>query len=109
MVEDVKVLVMEKYDFEHRDLSKLKTLLVFLDYQACDSRNGTNHFKIELSFKCRMLQFETLKQETKSLVMENHDLEYRKMSKSKTIFKLSIVQPEEQKSINFSIQNSPND
>ena len=83
MFEKIKLVAIEKYEVEPKNISILIAILPILDYQRSKKVNKINLLKNELcQEKNEKLRADTLKQEVRSKVIKRFQLEDQKNAKT---------------------------
>ena len=78
LVEEIEPVVFNKQEFKNKDLA----ILAISGYQNSDARNKLDDFYIDLSTKGKTFLIEKSRKKTRSVVLVNYELDYRKKFKS---------------------------
>ena len=85
-MEEIKTLVTEKYELEHRDRSNLLETFVLLDLSTSDAKNKIEDFSFEHFTKSLKLSIQRLTGEMKLVFTKKEELEYRDNSLKMAFF-----------------------
>ena len=71
LFEEIKPVVLVKYEFEYREILKFQVFLEISDYQDTDARKNNNDFLVEYSSISAVFSIELLMEEIDLAVAQN--------------------------------------
>ena len=78
-MEVAKPVVIDKYEFEYREMPKLKALFAVSSPSSFPQREKINYFPIQNPFTSKKLFIEPLIQKAKLVALDKHEFENRNL------------------------------